>query len=854
MPQGLQSPLRGIRSPFGAQAGSRAKQFANGKTNVLSWCFDDLASDMGSVYIADTVTPANNFNSSASAAILAKFTGWSATSPMMVRDPDGTLKHAPHNVAPYSEDFDNAAWVKTECTVTGNAIAAPSGYTKADKFIPSVNATSHYINQASISGVMPTFSILAKLEQGSSIDKVTLFPGGSLTFAHFNLTAQTTSKEANVDTNTITALADGWFLLTATWPGAATWDRVRIYASGGSVGSAATAGNGTEGIYFCAIHARREPMHTGYLRTSATALYSIPTTYDTSGNKLGFLSWEARTNAAWWSRDLTQSAHVKTNATAYLTAKGTDGIANSASRLVATAANGNVIQSITATSAQRVSSAKVRRSKGSGTVKMSQGETTGSELVSNGTFDTVTTGWTAFNDAVLSVASGRLRVTNNVTDYGSAYQTLTTVAGKLYKITFEVVVGTGTAWRLNVGTTVGASNLVTVTSSGAGTFTYYFLATSTASTVQLVHNTTNDTSYIDFDNVSVLECTETTLSLNTVAYSEVSGTELKSTGVTALLGSATAASYNTSSGDLSVSRVDSGNQSYINFTGLTAGKMYAVAFSVISGSITVRQSSFAIVQTITTPDTVYIIPSSTSFVVTSTLDSTTSTATISSVKEVEPSQAWTEVETAAATITNPCVAIWCATGGDAIDVDHVQCEVPTVVLAASPPIITAGAAVTRAANDLRVAKTLFNLNDTEGTVVVWGRFGSPAAGQYPVAALMANASNDGFFTIAGQSGDIINGQTYTGASTFTGTPSLVAFTPNALTKLAYRYKANDFAQSVNGAAVQTDVSGALPTVNASHAITIGSFHAGARSICGVISKFLYVGEGETNAELVLRAS
>ena len=49
---------------------------------------------------------------------------------------------------------------------------------------------------------------------------------------------------------------------------------------------------------------------------------------------------------------------------------------------------------------------------------------TGANLVTNGTFDTNTTGWTS-QDATLSVDNGRIKVLTTNTNYGSALQTVT---------------------------------------------------------------------------------------------------------------------------------------------------------------------------------------------------------------------------------------------------------------------------------------------------------------------------------------------------------------------------------------------------------------------------------------------
>ena len=61
-------------------------------------------------------------------------------------------------------------------------------------------------------------------------------------------------------------------------------------------------------------------------------------------------------------------------------------------------------------------------------------EDLGPELVTNGTFDTVTTGWTAGSGAGLSIASGELVVTLTSPDtFGNAYQAVTLEDGEVYK-------------------------------------------------------------------------------------------------------------------------------------------------------------------------------------------------------------------------------------------------------------------------------------------------------------------------------------------------------------------------------------------------------------------------------------
>lgn len=87
----------------------------------------------------------------------------------------------------------------------------------------------------------------------------------------------------------------------------------------------------------------------------------------------------------------------------------------------------------------------------------------------------------------------------------------------------------------------------------------------------------------------------------------VIGPELLQTGATGLLGTATAATYNTSTGAGSVTRVDASNQSYVSFGSLlTTGTYYVQITNTGAASILVRQGGPTLntVLTVTTDSSV----------------------------------------------------------------------------------------------------------------------------------------------------------------------------------------------------------------------------------------------------------
>src|SRR6266566_5002700 len=96
----------------------------------------------------------------------------------------------------------------------------------------------------------------------------------------------------------------------------------------------------------------------------------------------------SRTNIVLFNRDLTNAAWVKTTMTAAKDQTGVDGVANSASSLLATAGNATALQAITIGSQQRAQASWVKRLVGSGVVQMT---------MDNGatwTAITLTTSWT----------------------------------------------------------------------------------------------------------------------------------------------------------------------------------------------------------------------------------------------------------------------------------------------------------------------------------------------------------------------------------------------------------------------------------------------------------------------------
>lgn len=159
-----------------------------------------------------------------------------------------------------SEEFDNAAWVKTGCSVSANAIAAPDGATTADKIVEDSANSQHGVDQTvtkAASALPYTFYVYIKSSERTKHQIAILDSAGANGFSAAVDTAAGTIGSATVVGSGWTAgstrieywAASGFY--RAIIRGTSTTDttvigRYRLADSGGAV---TYTGNGTSGAH-----------------------------------------------------------------------------------------------------------------------------------------------------------------------------------------------------------------------------------------------------------------------------------------------------------------------------------------------------------------------------------------------------------------------------------------------------------------------------------------------------------------------------------------------------------------------------------------------------------------------------
>jgi hypothetical protein len=163
--------------------------------------------------------------------------------------PDGLLKTNANqgalgkNTVTFPQDFDNAAWSKSNLTVLANAVIAPDGTNTADKLVNNSGQSNGSVVGGTAGNILaPAKNIVAifDISTGSFVQNV----AGAF------------------DSYSITSLASGWYRIAVVLDGvtasayfkAGEWNRVSIQGYFGNLyiypkDSSATNGDGASGIY-----------------------------------------------------------------------------------------------------------------------------------------------------------------------------------------------------------------------------------------------------------------------------------------------------------------------------------------------------------------------------------------------------------------------------------------------------------------------------------------------------------------------------------------------------------------------------------------------------------------------------
>jgi hypothetical protein len=235
-----------------------------------------------------------------------------------------TVAKAEENLLPFSEQFDNAAWLKSNSTVTANTTVAPDGTTTADTVTLTSGGTNSNVGQTTnILADTYVFSCFVKAGTASVVQVGFLQQGIGLFFVSVDLSTGTFgTPPAGLNALSIVDAGNGWFrvAVSRTFTAAASNHIPRVAG-----GSETTAG---QDFHVWGAQLEQRASVTAYTPTTTAPITKFLPVLMTAaanvarfdhdpvtGESKGLLIEEARTNLLTYSEQFDAGAWIKTRAT-----------------------------------------------------------------------------------------------------------------------------------------------------------------------------------------------------------------------------------------------------------------------------------------------------------------------------------------------------------------------------------------------------------------------------------------------------------------------------------------------------------------------------------------------------------
>jgi len=188
------------------------------------------------------------------------------------------IQRVNNNLLTYSEQADNAIWVKTAATVTANSVVAPDGATTGDTLVETASTSDHNIRQALAVTTGNEYVIGGYARPGTRtfLQISTTSTGfGTARYANFNLTTCATGTIGANTLATATLYDNGWCrveIKASATSSATTQAYFIIITSGTAANFESYLGVITNNLHLWGMQARLGYNSTAYVPTLASAV------------------------------------------------------------------------------------------------------------------------------------------------------------------------------------------------------------------------------------------------------------------------------------------------------------------------------------------------------------------------------------------------------------------------------------------------------------------------------------------------------------------------------------------------------------------------------------------------------
>lgn len=268
----------------------------NGTSGIFLWGAQLEQRSAATAYTPTTTQPITNYIPvlQTAASGVARFD----TNPITDESLGLLIEEQRTNLLTYSEDFSNAAWTKTEGTITANTVVSPDGALNGDKFIESTTASAvHVLISATATGVLSTTyvaSFYIKSAERTRARVVMTFGGSNGVYADADLSAGTVGaatafNTATAGVSTIKSVGNGWFRVTVSGSSSASTSITARVELLDASGNRSYTGNGYNGIFIWGAQLELGAFPTSYIQTVASQVTRAADSASMTG--ANFSSW-----------------------------------------------------------------------------------------------------------------------------------------------------------------------------------------------------------------------------------------------------------------------------------------------------------------------------------------------------------------------------------------------------------------------------------------------------------------------------------------------------------------------------------------------------------------------------------
>ena len=223
------------------------------------------------------------------------------------------------NLLTYSEQFDNAAWSKSNVSVTANMEIAPDGTFSADRYTEN-NALSYKRLSQSLGATLNATPHVFSIQIKAAGRKWVLIWSDNLgKGAYFNISTGTLGTDTSDNGASIVNKGNGWYECSISNIMDGVADQPSVYLALEN-GNANYQGDGTSGVYIWGAQLTESAKPLPYVKTinapvTQTFTETLRTEYDAAtGEALGALIEGGSTNLVTRSEEFDNAAWVKSNA------------------------------------------------------------------------------------------------------------------------------------------------------------------------------------------------------------------------------------------------------------------------------------------------------------------------------------------------------------------------------------------------------------------------------------------------------------------------------------------------------------------------------------------------------------